>query len=334
MHNHIEFLIGLRKKLILKRRIKIIKKILAEQAIESEKDKLKKRIEIFNINSSLVAPSDGNKYFIFPAKDSFYQKEVLEFKEDIELMLANCFDLFVFIKDDLSFDQILYKEIDEYLPLQPISNISSDNQVSIFNSETKMDKLYLKFVSLPHISSSQKIDKDVQNNNYNMKINKDLVADSNNSISVNNISISQPKKDVETYSNIIKYAIEENKKKMVKALKNMILKHKKFDPEISTVLNRTPVDLIYYSKNNKPILSQYLKSMSIYNMMIKGTFIYFSSCIGFFFKKKNYKKFKNIYKFLFYFFKTMFCLISKPVFVYKTDKIIIQLFYFLIIPNF
>ena len=114
----------------------------------------------------------------------------------------------------------------------------------------------------------------------------------------------------------------------------MILKHKKFDPEISTVLNRTPVDLIYYSKNNKPILSQYLKSMSIYNMMIKGTFIYFSSCIGYFFKKNNYKKFKNIYKLLFYFFKTMFCLISKPVFIHKSDKIIIQLYYFLILPNF
>ena len=69
-------------------------------------------------------------------------------------------------------------------------------------------------------------------------------------------------------------------------------------------------------------------------MIKKGTFIYFSNSIGYFFKNNNLKKFKNIYKFLFYFFKTMYCLISKPVFVFKTDKIIIQLFYFVITPNF
>ncbi len=42
----------------------------------------------------------------------------------------------------------------------------------------------------------------------------------------------------------------------------------------------------------------------------------------------------NLYKLLFYFFKSMYCLISKPVFITTPDKIKIQLFYFLCIPKF
>jgi hypothetical protein len=43
---------------------------------------------------------------------------------------------------------------------------------------------------------------------------------------------------------------------------------------------------------------------------------------------------KNVYKLLFNFFKSMYCLISKPVFITTPDKIKIQLFYFLCIPKF
>jgi hypothetical protein len=72
-------------------------------------------------------------------------------------------------------------------------------------------------------------------------------------------------------------------------------------------------------------------------MNIKGTFVYFSKIIGFNFKTQNTinnNLIKEIYKILSYTFKSMFCLISKPVFVIKADKIVIQLFYFLMIPNF
>jgi hypothetical protein len=72
-------------------------------------------------------------------------------------------------------------------------------------------------------------------------------------------------------------------------------------------------------------------------MNIKGTFVYFSKIIGFNFKIQNSinnNLIKEIYKILSYTFKSMFCLISKPVFVIKADKIVIQLFYFLMIPNF
>ena len=40
------------------------------------------------------------------------------------------------------------------------------------------------------------------------------------------------------------------------------------------------------------------------------------------------------YKLLFYFFKSMYCLISKPVFIFSPDKVVIQLLYFLNIPKF
>ena len=48
---------------------------------------------------------------------------------------------------------------------------------------------------------------------------------------------------------------------------------------------------------------------------------------------ENNKLIKNIYKFLYLSFKSMYCLISKPVFIIKSNKIIIQLFYFLLIPK-
>ena len=42
---------------------------------------------------------------------------------------------------------------------------------------------------------------------------------------------------------------------------------------------------------------------------------------------------KNVYKLLFHFFKSMYCLISKPVFISTQDKLKIQLFYFLLVPK-
>jgi hypothetical protein len=48
----------------------------------------------------------------------------------------------------------------------------------------------------------------------------------------------------------------------------------------------------------------------------------------------NNRLIKYSYKLLFYFFKSMYCLISKPVFLFTPDKVTIQLFYFLNIPKF
>ena len=51
-------------------------------------------------------------------------------------------------------------------------------------------------------------------------------------------------------------------------------------------------------------------------------------------RKGNNRLIKYSYKLLFYFFKSMYCLISKPIFIFTPDKVVIQLFYFLNIPKF
>ena len=51
-------------------------------------------------------------------------------------------------------------------------------------------------------------------------------------------------------------------------------------------------------------------------------------------RKGNNKLIKYSYKLLYYFFKSIYCLISKPVFLFTPDKVVIQLFYFLNIPKF
>nr|AYE93354.1 ribosomal protein S3 [Termitomyces sp.] len=88
---------------------------------------------------------------------------------------------------------------------------------------------------------------------------------------------------------------------------------------------------------DQPVLSHYLKELSIYNMKNKGIIIFYYILIGFNFKtdlNKFYTSGKNnIYKLLATSFKSMYCLISKPVFISTPDKIIVQLFYYLFIPN-
>ena len=74
--------------------------------------------------------------------------------------------------------------------------------------------------------------------------------------------------------------------------------------------------------------------MSIYNIDIQGTFIHFNKFIAYNFNHNSNKLVKDIYDILFFAFKSMSCLISKPVFSFKNDKIIIHLFYYLISPTF
>lgn len=111
---------------------------------------------------------------------------------------------------------------------------------------------------------------------------------------------------------------------------------KKFDCELDTIsLNSNPVDLLYFNNNiNQPVINQYLKSMSSYNMITNGTIMYFSNIIGYNFYNNNLRpEAQNIYKLLYSSFRSMNCLISKPIFVIKSNKIIIQLFYYLLGPK-
>ena len=89
----------------------------------------------------------------------------------------------------------------------------------------------------------------------------------------------------------------------------------------------------YNGTKNTTIINQYLKEMSKFNMNRKGIFIYYNNIIGFNFNNYTNKLIKNIYKLLFTSFKSMYCLISRPVFVISPDIIKIQLFYYLFVPN-
>jgi hypothetical protein len=76
--------------------------------------------------------------------------------------------------------------------------------------------------------------------------------------------------------------------------------------------------------------------MSIFNRIFKGSFVYFNKFVGFNFNHaNNYNNVlgDNMFKFLFYTFKKMFSLISKPIFVFTPDKVVIHLFYYILLPT-
>lgn len=117
-----------------------------------------------------------------------------------------------------------------------------------------------------------------------------------------------------------------NKKKIHN---NLTLNFKNsLSPKDTTIRNCVTV------RKQQMLIHRFLKFMSIYNLDIQGTFLYFNRFIAFNFNHDRNKLIKEIYDILFFAFKSMSCLISKPVFSFKTDKIIIHLFYFLISPVF
>ena len=123
---------------------------------------------------------------------------------------------------------------------------------------------------------------------------------------------------------------------MVNFINKLIYNYKKFNSEISIRSEKFPLYILHYNNNkdNKIIISQYLKSINIYTNTYKGTVLYFNKFINYKFNYKNYFMKKNIYKLLFYTFKGMYSLISRPIFIYKSNKIILRFFYFIVIPTF
>nr|YP_009504974.1 ribosomal protein S3 [Lyophyllum decastes]AWW14093.1 ribosomal protein S3 [Lyophyllum decastes] len=167
----------------------------------------------------------------------------------------------------------------------------------------------------------------------------------------NNLEIISTKILNKTESQIGEEEITKNNKINIEQSIKNISKNTSFLSKKESIAPQTglsnPVSLFYYSNNtnkqgetqdnllvnieNKPILNLYLKEMSIYNMISKGIFINYYNIIGYNFNKNNL--YKNIYNLLAASFKSMYCLISKPVFIITPDKVIIQLFYYLFIPN-
>lgn len=170
---------------------------------------------------------------------------------------------------------------------------------------------------------------DIFNNNNNFLANKE----SEISFKENKIKIE------ETMKTIIKDHTVSSLKELLKDNNNILTNNTKTNTHFNIVNNNSitsPVSItLTKDSNNKiiPNITQYLTSMSNYNLMRKGTLMNFSKFIGYQFNKLNNKLVRNPYDLLNSTFKSMYCLISRPVFLIKTDKIIIQLFYYLLIPK-
>jgi len=82
------------------------------------------------------------------------------------------------------------------------------------------------------------------------------------------------------------------------------------------------------NKNNTQTISEYLKSITIYNSIPIGKMFTFSQQQIYNFNTVNNKLIKKLYTFLFYSFFSMDSLISKPIFNITNDQIVIHLFYF------
>jgi Mitochondrial ribosomal protein (VAR1) len=146
---------------------------------------------------------------------------------------------------------------------------------------------------------------------------------------LNNININENKNSVNK-SNEVVPKIKINQLKIDQTLSS--LKNSVYNRAISNSVYLNPVSMLYYIKN-KPQIHHYLKSMSNYNRSIKGIVLNNPKINVYNFDLKKNNLLKNMYEVLAYSFKAMYCLISKPVFFITSDKLIIQLFYFLFIPN-
>src|SRR5258708_14899500 len=130
--------------------------------------------------------------------------------------------------------------------------------------------------------------------------------------------------------------------------KNILLRNMKFNKIISYNFNSTAPFYPATSKNWTPFESA-VKVPVISDALPLGESTLTSRETGanlnsYIYKNFNNKKegiantrgniyIKDTYKLLFYLFKSMYCLISKPVLNYTNDKVTIQLFYYLNIPK-
>nr|QBS47755.1 hypothetical protein [Pleurotus pulmonarius] len=215
----------------------------------------------------------------------------------------------------------------------------SSTKISKITSKSYIKKLIVKGLSLGILSRTD------LSNSKNIKIKGlnllEIILSSIIAINILNSKISLKRKKIRLlkYINLASELSRSNSNNQNS--QNISLSYLKNKNNLSNYSNKNNFIIPIQNKNipvvynNKliPIINQYIKSMTIFNMKNKGSIFSYSSIIGFNFLSKNNKLIKNVYKFLSTSFYSMYCLISKPVFVITPDKIIIQLFYYLFIPN-
>lgn len=201
--------------------------------------------------------------------------------------------------------------------------ISLINKKKIIINNYKLNNLFLPVNNLIN---------NIINKKYLLEEIKEKEEKKNNYDNLLNLNLKKLNFDL-TFNNLHK-----NNEIKIRNTRKAILNYLNFEESDALNLKNnnysSPVEVMY--NNNlvsKPIINQYLKEMSKFNMWRKGIFIYYNKIIGYNFNSNTNKLIKNIYNLLHASFKSMYCLISKPVFIITPDKITIQLFYYLFIPN-
>jgi len=219
-------------------------------------------------------------------------------------------------------------------PTNGLSNRSIRKANRLFESIASeiLNKGLILSLELDKLIVEQKIE------NLKLKINNLKLQNKANILENNELEMEKEKLDLRTRTELkfISLAnktgldntniIANNSTKIEQTVKN-ILKKITFDNRTDTFpINSLPGNQLM------PRINQYIKSISMYNMKRKGTIMVFSQIVGYSFNSNKNMLLKNIYKFLASSFRTMHCLISKPVFVVSPDKIEIQLFYYFLDP--
>jgi Mitochondrial ribosomal protein (VAR1) len=246
--------------------------------------------------------------------------------------------------------------------LFPIVTDNTNNNNNNINNYNNINKSYLKDSSSVILDKNKsyfnltqkerqyfqsKLDETIEDRiEYINKNRNELIKDENKIINNKNFNIininnTNKSKIEHTLNSIFKYNEFDYKNEAISIYSNpVVMLYTNFKKYSSYIINNNNNkennnynSIVSDNIQPKPIINQYLKSMSSYNRIKKGIFMSYSNIIGFNFNTERNKLITNIYKLLAASFKSMYCLISKPVFVMTPDKIIIQLFYFLFIPN-
>jgi hypothetical protein len=236
-----------------------------------------------------------------------------------------------------------------------INNTKEVNQINLRMLSKILEKGEILNLELNQMINKKKnIINNYKLNNLFLPINNFIVNMINKKSLLEELKLKKEKKN--NYDNLLNLnlkklnlelpfnSIHKNNEINILNTRKSILNYLNFD-EKSETLNikgnnnySSPVEVMYYKNNlntfNKPIINQYLKEMSKFNILRKGILFNYNNIIGFNFNSNTNKLIKNIYKLLLASFKSMYCLISKPVFIITPDKISIQLFYYLFLPNY
>ena len=237
-----------------------------------------------------------------------YKEKNIPIKKENDLNKNNLFPLSIFNRKGSFLNQETYDYLNSVSPnnLRPNSKINIHK--SLFNFILKNNEL------LP-LQKQREKESYTSLNNRNDVILKYLKTFSNFNKRKNGILIQ--------YNQLIGYNFNS---------KNILLRG--VEPQINKPLQSTPCLLNASNDKNisKPLLEKELKINKV-NLIRELNKLTGTSGLTGYNRSANNKLIKYSYKLLFYFFKSMYCLISKPTFLITPDKVTIQLFYFLNIPK-